>query len=78
MKDKIEHGDRVQVIHHAPSQFRCGEIGYACGMRLIAAGESDERSGLYSYSGILWIIEYEDGDSQEIPSCYLKRLQNQR
>lgn len=52
-------GETLRVVTTAPESFRLGQICSVCGMRE-HGGEN------------LYLIEFSDGSSLEVPECYLE------
>ena len=58
MNPKFTWGDCVQIVDNAPPQYRSGAFGSICGL--------DERA-----AQVVYIVEYGDGSSCEIPEEYI-------
>jgi len=62
---KYNYNDVVRISPDAPSELRPNDIGSVCGMRTIMKG-TDSTSPI-----MLYIVEYSDGASSEVPEHYL-------
>lgn len=70
--NKFTWGDAVLVKPGSPQKYRPGEFGSICGIDKITSPE--EAKKLYCQKGEwIYIVEYEDGSSTEIPECYLNK-----
>ena len=70
MTPRFTWGDAVHVRLDAPSHLRPGAAGDICGFRTVESEEAAQEFGV-DLSSILYIIEYSDGSSLEIPEKYL-------
>jgi hypothetical protein len=70
--NKFTWGDAVIVKKNASPIYRPGEFASICGIdKITTQKEADElncKNGEWIY-----IVEYEDGSSIEIPECYLEK-----
>ena len=67
---KLDYGNTVEISKNAPHKYYPGEQGELCGVRCVETEEhakaSDVRIGT-----VMWIVEFLDGSSCEIPEEYL-------
>ncbi len=72
MRNKFTWGDAVLIKKDAPNNFRPGEFASICGMNKIAAKNETNETHCDNWEW-LYIIEYEDGSSVEVPESYLEK-----
>ena len=69
--NKFTWGDAIWVKKNAPEIYRPGEFGSVCGISQITTDK--EAAQLQCSNGEwIYIIEYEDGSSTEIPESFLE------
>ena len=74
---KFEYNDLVQIVDEAPKDLPPNQIGCVCGYDFI----DDPKSANFFHCPIetwVYIIEYGDGSSQEIPENYLKKWEGKQ
>ena len=70
--NKFTWGDAVLVKNNAPKNYRPGEFGSICGIdRITTQNEADEL--LCKNGEWIYIVEYGDGSSTEVPEVYLEK-----
>jgi hypothetical protein len=67
MDAKLTWGDVVQISPSASSNYRPSEKAVVCGMRTLANTEEATAAG-FPEGTTLYLIEFSDGSSLEIPS----------
>lgn len=66
----FDYGNTIVVKIHAPSNYRSGLHGCICGIRTIDSIEVSKQFN-QNIDAELYLIEFEDGVSLEIPKEYL-------
>ena len=75
--NKFTWGDPVLIKKSAPKCYKPGEFASICGIdKIITQQEADEF--LCKAEDWIYIIEYEDGSSIEVPECYLEPYQDEK
>lgn len=69
--NKFTWGDAVLVKKNAPPCLHPGEFASICGINQITFEET-AKSFFTTVDDWLYIIEFEDGSSIEVPECYLE------
>jgi hypothetical protein len=69
-------GDTVRVKKNATSAMRPGSLAAVCGMREVETAEQAKEFGC-TIGTILYLIEYGDGDSVEIPGDFVEIFNEQ-
>ena len=73
-KNKFTWGEAVSVSKNAPSNYHPGEFASICGIdKITTQKEADEL--LCKNGEWIYIVEYEDGKSIEIPESYLEKYE---
>ena len=74
--NKFTWGDAVLIKQDSPKPYRPGEFASICGIdKVISQKEADQflcKNGEWIY-----LIEYEDGSSIEIPELYLEKYKEE-
>ena len=70
---KYDYGESVEITKNAPECYRPGTQGSLCGVRHIEA-EEHANAAYVKIDTILWLVEFEDGFSLEVPEEYLTSL----
>lgn len=69
----FDYGDTVQVKPNAPVQYNPKAIGSICGIRQIKS-EAVASYFQQAVNSNLYLIEFNDGNSIEIPEVYLLKI----
>ena len=74
---KYDYGGSVEVMGSAPECYSPGVKGSLCGARRI---ETEEQAKVVNVSigTVLWIVEFANGSSSEVPEEYLVPLGQER
>ena len=75
MTMKFTWEDAVSVATTAPTRYRPGMVGAICGMRVIDNKQTQESFG-EPLGTNLYLVEFGDGSSMEIPERLLEKDQN--
>jgi len=70
---KYDYGGSVAVNENAPERYRPKAKGSLCGVRRVETKEQAKVANA-SVGATLWLVEFEDGSSIEIPEEYLVLL----
>lgn len=70
---KYDYGDSVTVNNNAPARYRPKAKGSLCGVRRVEMDEQAKAANT-SVGTTLWLVEFEDGSSVEVPEEYLISL----
>ena len=70
---KYDYGDSVTVNNNAPEGYRPQAKGSLCGVRQVETDEQAKAANT-SVGTTLWLVEFEDGSSIEVPEEYLTLL----
>lgn len=68
---KFKYGQTVMVRGIAPKTFRPGQTGSLCGERNIES-EATAKAFIESLGTVLWLVEFSDGQAEEIPQHWLE------
>ena len=68
----ITWGDTVDTLPDAPAKYKPAARGSACGFRIVESQREAEVAG-EPIGTRLWIVEFADGSSLEVPEHYLVR-----
>lgn len=71
---KLDFGAAVWILPHAPVDFRPRERGWVCGIREVATDSEAVAAGV-RIGTVLYIVEFDDGSSMEIPEEYLAAIE---
>lgn len=71
---KLDFGAPVRTLPHIPIDYRPRERGWVCGVREVAT-ESEAVAAGVRIGTVLYIIEFDDGSSMEIPEEYLAAIE---
>jgi hypothetical protein len=66
----------VQIVEESPVEYRPRAIGWICGIYEIDSPEKAEKRG-WALGVVLYLIEYADGASMEIPGDCLRLLKDE-
>jgi len=69
--NKFTWGDPILIKKDAPNSFHPGEFASICGMYKITYEETAKEYQT-KVNDWLYIVEFEDGSSIEVPECYLE------
>ena len=67
----FDWGELVAVSSGAPSDYRPGNRGWVVGM---PANDESVGSGLLPSASSVYLVEFEDGFSMQVPATLLRRL----
>lgn len=70
---KYDYGDSVAISDGAPACYLPGQQGSVCGLRHVATDEHAKAADV-SIGTVLWLVEFGDGSSIEVPEEYLTLL----
>lgn len=70
---KYDYGNSVTINNNAPERYRPKAKGSLCGFRRVETDEQAEAANT-SVGAMLWLVEFEDGSSVEMPEEYLVLL----
>ncbi|NGX56758.1 MAG: hypothetical protein K1060chlam5_01004 [Candidatus Anoxychlamydiales bacterium] len=70
--NKFTWGDPVLVKKNAPQIFHPGEFASICGIDKIVM-EKEANEFFCKIGEWIYIVEFEDGSSIEVPECYLEK-----
>jgi len=68
---RYHYGQTVRVSAHARKSFRPGELVAVVGMWKVSNNEQAHHTG-HPVGTVLYLIEYDDGSSIEIPEEYIE------
>lgn len=71
MKNLYSWGESVKVSDDAATPY-AGRVGSICGIRTIESPAVAERFG-QPQGGVLYLLEFQDGTSTEVPEKFLLR-----
>jgi len=63
-------GDTVRVKADAPERFRAGALAAVCGIRVVETS-LEATAACHPVGTTLYLIEYDDGSSVEVPGEWL-------
>jgi hypothetical protein len=73
LKNIFTWGETVQVNKDAPQDLNPLKIGSVCGIRSIDTDKLAKKLEM-KVGNILYLVEFSDGKSFEIPECYLSKI----
>jgi len=74
---KFTWGDAVTIKSSAPQQYRPGQFASVCGIDKVSSLKEAEE--LFCSNGErVYLVEYTDGNSIEVPESYLDKYQTER
>ena len=76
MTTTIGYGDSVRIVEEAPTMYCPGAMGSACGFRIVSS-ERESAAASEPVGTQLWLVEFSDGTSFEVPLQYLARVVDQ-
>ena len=72
---KFNFGDTVLILSNALERYHPGSIGSLCGTRIL----DDKNQAVFynvSVGTALWIVEFRDGSSIEVPEQYITLMKD--
>ena len=72
---KFNWGDTIRVVKSAPSGFHPNQLGEVCGLYVIKSSE-ESIAHKQSVGTTVYLIEFSDGNSIEIPENHLELYKN--
>lgn len=70
---KYDYGEAIRISAKAPECYSPCAKGSLCGVRHVET-ESQAKAANVSVGTVLWLVEFGDGSSVEVPEDYLTPL----
>lgn len=73
-QNHFEYGQIVKIKDDSPAEYNPGVIGSICGMKMIDSASLAQRFNA-AIGEWLYIVEFSNGNSIELPERFLKKIE---